>query len=169
MSKKKTEFVFKPGALKNIASIVDMRLMAAEVKKVIESDVKPTIARGISPVRGERNFAKYKDKEKYPGDLKQSNKPNLNLTGAMLREYDARPAGKPLSVTMGVHRDAPEDIRARAIGNNFGTKSKGGGEGIPARPMVPGEGQEWTSKISVALRDALATVVMKAFKSLKGR
>lgn len=167
MSKKSITFTFHPNGLKEISGLVDRSGMATEFQKVIDTEIKPSIAKGISPVRGKRNLAKYKNPAKYPGDVKQSNKPNLNLSGEMLSEYVARPADG-IAVTIGIHKDAPEDIRIRANANQFGTTS-GGEVAIAARPFMISEGEEFNSQISVAIRKAFVSVITKALKSLRGR
>lgn len=168
MSKKQVvTYTFNKGALSNLEKLVDQKQMASEMQKIINSEIKPTIAKGISPVKGMRNFPKYKDKNKYPGDKKQSNKPNLNLTGEMLKEYKAKAHADHVSV--GIHSDASEFVQTKAKANNFGTKTKDGREAIPARPFVPVKQQFFNAKINIAIRDAFARVLWKVTKSLKGK
>lgn len=168
MSKKAITFTFKPNDLEKIKDLVDGHEMEREFQRVIDTEIKPSIAKGISPVRGKRNFAKYKNPPKYPGDRKQSNKPNLELSGEMLKEYVARKSDG-ISVTIGIHGDAPEDILIRANANQDGTMTKGGEVAIAARPFMIKDGEEFNSKISIAIRKAFVSVITKALKSMKGR
>lgn len=177
--------------------------LAEDIRYTIESMIKPTIQKGISPVKGERTFAPYKDPKKYPGDKKASNRPNLTLSGEMLKHYEAKEDRSDFAVTIGIHSDAPDDIRVRADANQFGTESetskqarasrlqirkdfkgkskserflakkeqdrlKGLRKGIAARPFVPQRNQTFNSNITVAIRDAFATILSKALKRLKG-
>jgi|JI10StandDraft_1071094.scaffolds.fasta_scaffold02886_15 phage gpG-like protein len=168
MSKKSVTFTFKPNDLANIEMHIHKGDMQREFQRVIETEIKPSIARGISPVRGKRNFAKYKNPARYPGDQKQSNKPNLELTGEMLKEYVARESDG-ISVTIGIHGDAPEDVLVRANANQNGTVNKNGEVAIAARPFMIKDGEEFNSKISIAIRKAFVSVITKALKSMKGR
>lgn len=168
MSKKSVTFTFKPNDLANLERLISGDDMEREFQRVIENEIKPSIARGISPVRGKRNFSKYKDAKKYPGDRKQSNKPNLELSGEMLKEYVARKSDG-ISVTIGIHGDAPEDILIRANANQNGTMTKEGEIAIAARPFMIKDGEEFNSKISIAIRKAFVSVITKALKSMKGR
>ena len=168
MSKKRLTYTFKPNGLNDIKKYIDQGHMKDEFQRVIETEIKPSIAKGISPVKGQRNFAKYKDPKKYPGDRKQSNKPNLKLSGDMLKEYVAR-SSKQGEVTIGIPSDAPDDIKIRANANQKGTMTKGGEVAIAARPFMIKDGEEFNSKISIAIRKAFVSVITKALKSMKGR
>lgn len=134
-----------------------------ELQQVIDKNILPTIDRGLSPVKGWRMFRKYKDKDRYPGDLKQSNKPNLFLSGDMLSWYDAtRVPGPGREFYMGINPSAPREILVRAKANNEGTEGTGGG--IAARRFVPIDGESFTSEIVLAIRAAFAKVISEVLK-----
>lgn len=165
----KLTYKFNPGDLANIARKISVSDMEREFQFIIDREIKDSISKGISPIKGKRNFAKYKDKDKYPAGQKQSNKPNLNLTGEMLSHYKARGLKGEIAVTIGIHGNAPKDVKVRAEANQGGTKTKNGSVAIAARPFLIQQGEEFNSKISVAIMKAFATVISKALKSMKGR
>lgn len=148
---------------------------------VIDQNILRKIDNGISPVQGERNFAKYKDKEKYPADKKPSNKPNLTLTGNMLSHYEARETNETMTITVGIHKDAPKEDLVKAIANNEGTQGKAAyniarntknrklkrdiqqaSKGIPARPFIPIKDQSFTKDIILEIRKAFAYCLQQA-------
>mgnify|MGYP001195900596 CR=1 FL=1 len=167
--KLKVNFVFNPNDLKDIAAKVDEGYMQQQFQYIVDKEIKDSISKGISPVRGKRSFAKYKDKNKYPGDKKQSNKPNLKLTGELLDNYTARTVSGEIAVTIGIHSDASDFVKTKANANQNGTKTKGGEVAIAARPFIIQEGEEFNSQISIAIMKAFANVISKALKSMKGR
>jgi hypothetical protein len=167
MSKKGISFELKLDP----RSIIDTSINKAELRKLIEYEVNqkilPTIDKGVSPVKGKRSFAKYKDKDKYPARKKQSNKPNLTLTGEMLSWYETKIDNKDFAVTVGIHSDAPQDVKDKANANQFGTTNSKGEVAIAARPFVPRQGEVYNAQIMVAIRKAFATVISNAFKRLR--
>jgi hypothetical protein len=68
-------------------------------------------------------YQKYKNPEKYPGDLKSSNKPNLRLSGSMLSNYQAKATGDQMAISLGIHQDVNEEDRIKAKANNEGTET----------------------------------------------
>ena len=155
------------------------------INRIVIENVKPKIDKGISPVHGVRNFEKYKDPKKYPGDIKPSNKPNLKLTGEMLYNYVAHEGKEIMSATVGIHKqDASPEVMIRAKANNFGTQSskskaakavakntkdkqlktaaKSLIKGIPARPFVPQKGESFTRDIILEIRKAFAYCLNQA-------
>lgn len=201
MSKKTvtTTFRLDPRLFEEIAgSSVSKKQLRDEVEYVVNQKILPMIDRGISPIKGEKAFTAYKDPKKYPGKLKAANRPNLTLTGKMLSYYEAQESkGGDLSVTIGIHKDAPDDVRVRADANQFGTESATSRsarerfkesrkfklsksarkklreaasrlrKGIAARPFIPRFQQQFTPSIMVAIRSAFATVLSKALKRRK--
>lgn len=162
---------------------IDPNQMQREMQYVIDQKILRLIDSGLSPVNGERAFAKYKHPKQYPGSKKPSNKANLTLTGETLSYYEARKTDEPTSVTMGIHKDAPEFVRLKANVNNFGNS---GGEGlsarsrkatasarkgIPARPFVPDgkKGQSFTREIVLAIRQAFANVMIVALRKVNSK
>lgn len=84
---------------------------------------------------------------------------NLTLSGEMLSYYRARPAKEPVTIELGIFKDStPEEVVKRAIQNNFGTKD------VPARPFIPVEYQQFTTKITLEIRQAFADALKKALK-----
>lgn len=139
---------------------VDGQKLERELNFILTREVLPTIDKGLSPVSKQRAFAKYKDPKKYPGKLKQNNKPNLTLTGEMLSYYEARvDKNDPLNATMGIHSDAPE--RDKMLANVHG---KGTRKDIPRRAFIPDQkkGETFTAKITAAIRRAFGFVISEA-------
>lgn len=174
----------------------DNKRLSQEVQKVVKNNILESIKVGLSPVDGAKNFEKYKNPASYPGDLKSSNKPNLKLTGKMLSYYEARETGKDMEVSVGIHKDAPEEERTKAEAHNFGTQgSRGrnlqsakakagrgelgavrrkaaskliqGTKGIPVRPFIPKPNQMFNKTITLAIRKAFAYCLGLAIKKGK--
>lgn len=143
---------------KKIAENFSNRQLASEIDETIIPMIKESIARGLSPVAGKRMFDKYKNPKKYPADLKQSNKPNLYLSGDMLSAYKTKASKEPNSVSVGIHNDEDQDIRIRAKANNNGT------EHIPARRFVPWAGEAFTRKITLETKKIFEQALSKALK-----
>lgn len=157
------------------------RQWADLTQKIVDGSIKRLIDKGLSPVSGQRMFQKYKNPEKYPGDLKSQNKPNLRLTGSLLSNYSARASTDPLSITMGVHSDAPELDLIKAKANNEGTETA---ESIQARKVLKAfkryskdysdmsrqqmlEERRRVSRIKKGARAALKGIVARRFVPLR--
>lgn len=157
-------------------------------ESVVNNLILRKIDKGLSPVNGVRAFQKYKDPKKYPGDKKASNKPNLTLTGTMLSYYESRPGKEPMSLTIGIHDDAPEIERFKADVHNNGTqgknfnripkdsksrkdqsKEKATAKGIPARPFVPKKDQTYTRDIILEIRKLFAYCLKQAINRGKNK
>lgn len=132
------------------------------VKRGVLPQILGLIDRGISPVKGRRMFPKYKDPDKYPGGLKPSNKPNLKLENKMLKHYDVRPHQEMLTITLGIHADAPEEERIKAIANNEGTKNSKGEVAIAARRFIPLKNESYSTSIMLEIRKIFATILSRA-------
>jgi hypothetical protein len=141
---------------------IDQGELQDQLVKVVDNKILPTIAKGLSPVKSWRMFRKYKNPDNYPAHLKQSNKPNLNLTGEMLDYYTVRRTPKKLEFMVGISPDAPGDVKIRAKANNEGTEVDG--KGVPARRFIPLQGESFTSEIVLAIREAFAKVMSDALK-----
>lgn len=154
-----------PELLKSASS----RELQNQLQEVVDKQILPLIDKGLSPVQGARTLAKYADKKKYPGKKKQSNKPNLKLTGEMLSQYKAKGYGRggSLSGTMGIHSDASQRARLLAGVHNYGVQSKN----IAMRPFIPknSQGETFNAKITNAIRKAFRYVLGRALKNNKGR
>lgn len=153
---------------------------------IVDQNILKKIERGISPVKGEGNFTKYKNPKQYPARLKQSNKPNLTLTGNMLSHYEAKESNELMAITLGLHKGTPKEELIKAKANNEGTQGqlvkmlgqtvknkkrkneiKQSSKGIPARPFIPLLGQTYTADIILEIRKAFAYCLDMAIK--KGR
>jgi len=177
---------------KKIRENFSNRQFSDQLNKIIETNIKTKIDKGVSPVHGVRNFEKYKDPKKYPGDQKQSNKPNLKLTGEMLYNYVAHEGDEIMTATVGIHRkDASPEVMVRAKANNEGTQSgkskavkeiakntkdkklksslKSLVKGIPARPFVPQNNQTFTRDIILEIRKAFAYCLNQAINRGKNK
>jgi hypothetical protein len=142
------------------------RELQNELQNVIHSEILGVIDKGLSPVKGYRNFAKYKNPKRYPADRKPSNKPNLRLTGEMLANYKAKAQVRnELSATMGIHQDASERSQLLTKVHNDGTKH------IAMRRFIPKQsaGETYTAKINAAIRRAFEYVLSRAIKSGRGQ
>ncbi len=114
---------------KDIVKSASARELENEMRAIVHTEILPLIDKGLSPVKGFRNFQKYKNPKKYPGDSKPSNKPNLRSAGKfegqdhMLSHYKAKTSSVGgLSTTVGIHRDAPERAKMLAGVHNNGTQ-----------------------------------------------
>ena len=166
----------------------DTKRFAQLAQRTITDKVIQSMSRGISPVQGQRNFEKYRNPKKYPGDLKASNKPNLRLSGKLWSAYKSKVAGL-MSISLGIHSDVPEDVKVYATANNEGTmnskqssardkfsKARGTKKNrkkilnkilkgsIPARRFVPIKGESYKTDIVLELRKHLAGLLMQATK-----
>lgn len=146
---------------------VSERELANELNKIVLQEILPLIDKGLSPVAGQRTFAKYKNPKKYPGDLKPSNKPNLRLTGEMLQNYRAKAQNRDgLSGTIGIHKDASQRSKLLSRVHNTGENKN-----IPMRPFIPkqSQGETFTAKITRSIRQAFGYVLSRALNNDKGR
>lgn len=169
MSKKGVTFELKLSPKSIIDQHADKNMLQRLIQYEIDQKVLPTIDKGISPVKSKRSFAKYKDKNKYPAKKKQSNKPNLTLTGEMLSWYEAKIDREEFAITVGIHKDAPKEVMTKAVANQFGTTNSSGDVAIAARPFVPRRNETFNANITVAIRKAFATVIQKAFNKVRGK
>lgn len=118
-----------------------------QMGELIVKEIKNDLSKGNSPVRGERRFDPYKDKEKYPGDLKPSRPVNLELTGEMLANLTSKVVSGRSAVDVGF-MNASEDVKKRAELHNKG------GNGVPRRKFLPWEdGDELNVRITRAMID----------------
>lgn len=147
------------------------RQWADLTQRIIEDKIKKLIDKGLSPVAGERMFQKYKDPKKYPGDLKSPNKPNLRLSGDMLSNYQARATNDPMTITLGIHSDAPELERIKAKANNEGTETSASQAARKYLAMARRRGStenRMSRSRKEALRAQFAGIVARRFVPLKG-
>lgn len=104
---------------------------AEKIGKALVQESKDFISKGISPVRGERRFAGYKNPARYPGGRKPKRPVNLELTGEMLDNLRFRLKGDR-TIEYGIFSDAPEDVKIRARVHNSGERSD-----IAQRQFIP--------------------------------
>lgn len=146
------------------------RQWADLTQKIVDGSIKRLIDKGLSPVAGQRMFQKYKNPEKYPGDLKSPNKPNLRLTGSLLSNYTARASTDALEITMGIHSDAPELDLIKAKANNEGTESSASRGARSYLKLLKGRssGSNKTRKaVKESLRAQFSGIVARRFVPLK--
>ena len=119
-------------------------------REVVEKEIKPLIAAGVSPVdsRDGRRFKGYKDPNKYPGNRKEKRPVSLWLTGEMLSWYQAWKVSG-LRLRIGIHTAAPEDVKTRAEANNVGVPKKN----IVARRFIPLRGEIFRVSIMRKLKE----------------
>lgn len=157
MAKVKTTAKFK------IIEFVDKFIDGAtanSIGRAVVDGMKEAIAEGQSPVRGNKRFARYKDRYSYPGKLKPHRPVNLNLTGEMVAGLGHRMKDKS-TIEVGMTKGSAD--RKKIAGyHNTGT------ENMAARPFIPQDGEEFSQRIMNTIRDAyskrLATLIKKANK-----
>ena len=115
---------------------------------------KKFIATGTSPVLGERRFVPYKDKDKYPGDKKNSRPVNLYLSGQMLDAITFRLLKN--SIQIGIW---DKDQRKKAETHMFGLN------GVPQRKFLPVEqGDQFNVTIARSMRSLYEKIVRGIIK-----
>ena len=181
------KFDLKRTLLENFSN----RQWASMSQNVVKQMILTKIEKGISPVEGVRMFQKYKDPSRYPGDLKQSNKPNLKLEGTMLSYYESRPGTDPMEIVIGIHKDAPPKELIKVEANNQGTQNAKSqtasaiargtrdrklqriaastAKGIPARPFIPNKNQSFTKDIMLEIRKLFAYCLNQAINRGKNK
>ncbi len=142
MAKVKVTVKFK--ILELIDNFVD-NTTAKALGETVTDEALDNISQGLSPVRGQGRFEKYKDRTKYPGDLKEARPVNLNLTGDMLRGYGYRLTEKD-TIEVGMVRGSQFD-KEKAQFHQDGTAN------MAQRKIVPDAGEEWSVSIMRKIRD----------------
>ncbi len=148
MFKVKIKSNLKAEVLNRLKKTVDEKFVAdmndqvvGEIMRLIKSGVSP-----VNSVEGTKRFKQYKDRNKYPANKKAKTPVSLLLTGEMLSWYGVgKKSGTTISV--GIHSDAPSEVKERAIANNEGTVNSEGQVAIAARRFIPLKGE--TFNISV--------------------
>lgn len=116
--------------------------------KTIIKEMRSNIAKGISPIRGQRRFPAYKNPKKYPGKKKPRRPVNLMLTGKFLKQltYRTKTGSKPF-VRIGFFKSYGKTLEK---GHREGANTQ------PKRPIIPiDEKEEFTSRIILAGRRVL--------------
>lgn len=127
-----------------VNNLVD-QTTATTLGDAIVGEAKELIRNGISPVRGHGRFAAYKDRKKYPGDLKSARPVNLFLTGDMLRGFGFK-LGAKNTVEVGMVNGS-SFAKEKAEAHNAGTRH------MAQRRFVPGPKEEWAVSIMRKIRD----------------
>jgi hypothetical protein len=144
----------------NLSLLNQMRRAVSSAKtkravgeQIIE-DMKDSISKGISPVKGERRFVAYKDPKSYPGDLKDKRPVNLYLSGDMLAALKFYPHA---GAAIGIGIKGPMGKIAKY--NNDGTKH------VPRRHFMPTEkGEEFSVTITRRIRDLYSSIISDILK-----
>lgn len=149
----------KLGFKKSLRDVVSSNTSKKKVAELIISEMKDHIARGISPVRGQRRFVAYKDPPKYPGDAKTRRPVNLELSGDMLKALKFYPL-KATSFSIAIK--GKEGIIAKAHNDGKGN--------VPMRRFMPTKsGEEYTVTITRKIRDLYARLISDIIKRSRSR
>lgn len=137
-------------------------------ENVISQDILPLVTRGVSPVAGGRKLVKYS--ERYKTAIKKGLLPgktvspvSLTLTGSMLSNYKSKAGEDTFSISVGIHKDAPDFDRLKAEVHNNGN------EKTPRRPFVPLAGEQFTRKITLEIRKLFAYCLDQALNRRKAK
>ena len=135
--------------MEDIRKLISQPDNKKQVADLVISQMKTSIASGLSPVRGIGRFVEYKNPAKYPGDRKAKRPVNLYLTGEMLGALNFYPTSGP-NVSIGIRGTLGKIAKY----NNDGT------EHVPRRHFMPtNEGEEYTVTITRSIRDLYARLV----------
>lgn len=121
---------------------------AKQIGKMHVNETKRLLASGQSPVRGRGRFTRYAVQRTeavsdYPTGIKDKKPVNLELSGDMLKHLDFKRVGKT-AVSVGMHKDTPPKLLARATAHNNGDTKKR----IPKRQFIPDkQGEEYVITI----------------------
>lgn len=111
---------------------------ASQIGQDVTEKMVSSITKGISPIRGAGRFPAYKNKNKYPGDLKPARPVNLKLTGDFLNDLTYK-------VTKGKYGYKTE-ISYGAAGSLSDLKESGHRDGVNGqlkRPTIPAIGEQF--------------------------
>lgn len=148
---------------KLIKDFVDDALVKEVQKEVVDGTIKKFMNRGISPVKGFGRFGEYVNPANYPGKkgkrLKPSRPVNLNLTGEMQDQMESRKVSST-EISVGIHDDASEFVKTKAVANNLGTERNGVGA-IPRRRFIPQMGEQWSTSVVRAVTNAFTNRLKK--------
>ncbi len=146
---------FKPDNITAVLEEMKSTRVQKYVGDMIVDQMKDSIAAGVSPVKGERRFEKYKDPKKYPAGVKPNLPVNLYLSGDMLEALKAFPEED--KVMIGIRDGA---MAARAIDHNSGTNH------MPRRHFLPtSKGDELTVSITRSIKSLYTKLMRDIIKS----
>ena len=129
-----------------------------EVAEYLEDTILEYISRGDSPVSGQGKFKDLSPKyKKEKGKISGSKKPNLELYGDMLDDFEVRASGSELSI--GLHKDSSsEESLLKAERHNHWTKRAktiGKGKKYPKRQFIPKNKQKFKQEIIDDINDII--------------
>jgi hypothetical protein len=151
------KITIKTDGIKKISKELTSPRVNMKVGELIVEQMKQSIAAGLSPVRGLRRFASYKDTEVYPGGVKPNRPVNLFLSGEMLAALLPKLKGSRLYVGI---QDAKQAEIAKA--HQTGTKHM-----VARRFMPTADGEEFTVTITRAIRNLYAKILSDIIKRSK--
>lgn len=143
----------------DFSGVVNASVISRVQEEVIERNIKASIRVGLSPVQGFGRFVGYKDPEKYPAEEKPSRPVNLELSSEMLSWLRAKIGSGGKSLTVGIHSDAPDKVRARAEGNNTGSA-----KGVAVRRFIPLPGEKFKVSTITILRKIFSDRIMEMLR-----
>ena len=136
---------------------------ANAIGEAVVTEAKRMVSEGQSPVRGHGRFERYKNRQKYPGDLKPHRPVNLKLTGEMLAGLTFRQKSAT-SIEVGF-------IKASADRKKVAEFHTSGTEHMAMRRVIPQKDEEWAVSIMRRLRDLygkrLETLIKRANRKSK--
>lgn len=115
------------------------------VGKSVVNEMKNLIGKGISPIRGEGRFPRYKNTEVYPGRVRKKfpskrNRPvNLNLSGQQIR-----------SLTFRIRKGLTSTLRVGYFNRKAALKESGHRDGVnaqPKRPTIPSGTEQFAVRV----------------------
>ena len=131
----------------------DKKLVKAEVAQYIVDNIVDRVGRQNSPVsKGKFKKNLSPEYKKLKIAAKGSGAADLNLTGSMLENVEARFKGSEMSV--GLHQDAGSENMLKAENHNKTTqrslKSK-----VPARQFIPKKNEKFKREIMKDIKDII--------------
>jgi predicted AlkP superfamily phosphohydrolase/phosphomutase len=139
----------------NLKKKLEEKKVKEKIAELIISQVKEHIARGVSPVRGQRRFERYKNPDKYPGDRKTKRPVNLEMTGEMLNALDWQDS-EGTTVTIGFF-DPEQSEKAKY--HNDGTANMAKRQILPTK-----KNEEFNVSITRLIRDLYARIISDIIK-----
>lgn len=147
-------------ALKKDFDRVVGRITRADYRRAGDAVVRAMltdVARGQSPIRGNRAFKGYINPTKYPGNRKPRTPVNLRLTGDFLDNLEVRLRRGARNPTLRIGF-----FRKKQILKELGHREGAGGQ--PKRPIIPDDkkGERFNVKISKILDRLIQDIANRA-------
>lgn len=138
---------------------------ANRIGEAVTKEVRDQISKGISPIKGNGRFPRYKNPKRYPGDKKPRTPVNLNLSGAFMdsltyKVYDAR-TGKGTEIFYNGEDSNGVSNQDKEQGH------RDGANGQPKRPTLPSKsrGETFSARLIRIVRDiyneAISSIVKR--------